>query len=255
VRENIFDRLRDSEYFLFVDFKREQLSRGPEHRGSLFCNQELVLASYLGLPVVAFVEAAIKPRDGLIGTIQANPKTFTDRAELPSLVREAVVAAGWDANWRNQLTVSSAGQPVIAVRRPEGRRAAYYHLQVTNQHRERPATFCRGYLTEVVNETTEAVILPCPVGTKWQGFVLPDALILPRSSHRLDLFHVDHDDPSRMRFNLFADYGGFVPEVQSGHVYRLACQVVSPDFPPAQASVRVEFRGQYNSLEVLDVET
>jgi hypothetical protein len=42
LKENIFPQLQDSEYFVFVDFKREKLvprhegKTGPKHRGSLF---------------------------------------------------------------------------------------------------------------------------------------------------------------------------------------------------------------------------
>jgi hypothetical protein len=51
LRENIFTSLRDSEYFLFVDFARERLLAGDgtalDCRGSLFSHQELAIASYL----------------------------------------------------------------------------------------------------------------------------------------------------------------------------------------------------------------
>ena len=46
IKEHIFERLGDSEYFLFVYFKRERV--GHDHCGSLFAHQELALASYLG---------------------------------------------------------------------------------------------------------------------------------------------------------------------------------------------------------------
>ena len=47
ITSNIFQKLRDSEYFIFIDFKRETLSgRKSEslHIGSLFTNQELAIA-------------------------------------------------------------------------------------------------------------------------------------------------------------------------------------------------------------------
>jgi len=36
IKEHIFEKLRNSEYFIFVDFKREELGTTGEHRGSLF---------------------------------------------------------------------------------------------------------------------------------------------------------------------------------------------------------------------------
>src|SRR6266571_4187938 len=49
LKENIFSQIENSEYFVFVDFKREQLVSNdpPMHRGSLFSHQELALASFL----------------------------------------------------------------------------------------------------------------------------------------------------------------------------------------------------------------
>src|SRR5438552_16045162 len=44
LKENIFSQLEKSEYFIFVDFKRERLMAADPaaHRGSLFAHQELV---------------------------------------------------------------------------------------------------------------------------------------------------------------------------------------------------------------------
>src|SRR2546425_642183 len=63
LKEEIFERLRAAEYFLFVDFKREGLVTGSPlsgffkkilHRGSLFTHQELAIAAYLDKEVIAF---------------------------------------------------------------------------------------------------------------------------------------------------------------------------------------------------------
>ena len=59
LKENIFNELSTSEYFVFIDFKREfiafdkeALSKSIEYRGSLFCHQELALASYLDILLI-----------------------------------------------------------------------------------------------------------------------------------------------------------------------------------------------------------
>jgi hypothetical protein len=56
LKENIFGQLNRSEYFLFVDFKREPLGKTGFHRGSLFSHQELAVASFLEIDVLAFQE-------------------------------------------------------------------------------------------------------------------------------------------------------------------------------------------------------
>lgn len=63
LKENIFSMLEKSEYILFIDFKREQLySSGKKiYRGSLFSNQELAIAAYLEISIIAFQEEEKPP--------------------------------------------------------------------------------------------------------------------------------------------------------------------------------------------------
>ena len=72
LKENIFARLRNSEYFVFVDFKREKPGRSQHCRGSLFSHQELAMASLFEIDVAAFQERGVKPLDGLIQLLQVN---------------------------------------------------------------------------------------------------------------------------------------------------------------------------------------
>jgi hypothetical protein len=49
-------QLETSDYFLFIDFKRERIRCPNIFRGSLFTNQELAIASFLGLESIVFQE-------------------------------------------------------------------------------------------------------------------------------------------------------------------------------------------------------
>jgi len=85
--------LAASEYFVFVDFKRERLNDTIECRGSLFSHQELAIASFLDLEVLAFQEAGVKQSDGIMGFLQANAISFTDRPlTAERYCRESAVA-------------------------------------------------------------------------------------------------------------------------------------------------------------------
>src|SRR6187399_2564429 len=72
LRENVFAQLESSEYFLFIDFRREKFLEGwaTACRGSLFSHQELALASYLEMPVIALQEEGVKRDDGIIRFLQ-----------------------------------------------------------------------------------------------------------------------------------------------------------------------------------------
>src|SRR6516162_668379 len=101
LKENIFERLRESEYFVFVDFKRERLgNKNPaQYRGSLFSHQELAIASYLEKPTLILQERGIKKLDGLLLCLQANIEPFTDRHHLPDIIGSKVQDRKWDPNW------------------------------------------------------------------------------------------------------------------------------------------------------------
>ena len=61
---NIFNFIKQSEYFVFIDFKRDELSDG-EYRGSLFVNQEIAISTFLGIQGVGFYEKGTK-REGIL---------------------------------------------------------------------------------------------------------------------------------------------------------------------------------------------
>ncbi|MDP9288186.1 MAG: hypothetical protein M3P08_08320 [Thermoproteota archaeon] len=103
--QNILPHLRDSEYFLFVDFRRERLmARGEEYRGSLFTNQELAIAIYLNKEIIAFQEEEIKKLDGMISAILANAIRFNEKERVVDKII-AEVGKKWITNWRNELIV------------------------------------------------------------------------------------------------------------------------------------------------------
>jgi hypothetical protein len=103
VKENIFRKLSNSEYFLFIDFKREKLADSDVCRGSLFSHQELAIATFLGHEVLAFQEEGVKKDDGVLRFIQANCIPFAKRTDLPATVLAKIKEKGWEATWRNEL--------------------------------------------------------------------------------------------------------------------------------------------------------
>jgi hypothetical protein len=70
----IFAYLKESEYFVFIDFKRERIKSGKfrlekkksnKFRGSLFVNQEIAIATFLKLQGIGFLEKGVK-REGIL---------------------------------------------------------------------------------------------------------------------------------------------------------------------------------------------
>lgn len=237
IKENIFYQLKTSEYFIFIDFKREQIivDKQKRYRGSLFCHQELALASYLDIPLIAFQEQGIIQRDGLMNFLQANSIPFTDRNLLPNVIADTIQQRGWDPLWKNQLLLErDPEQFVNATRLPENQLARFFHIRVRNLHPRKAAINCYGYIEHAYDISSGRDINIETIEFKWQGYTLPNAVIGPNSSRQLDAFYVFYETPTRLRFNLYTDFSGYVPRINGPGDFKFIFLVISENFPPAR---------------------
>jgi hypothetical protein len=221
LRENIFEQLRKSEYFLFVDFKRELLVDSEFCRGSLFSHQELAIASLLDIEVAAFQEKGVKPTDGLMQFLQTNTIQFIDKNLLPNAVADIVRQRGWNPSWRNEL-VLEAPQFVDNVRTYNVSGFAglgkFFHVNVRNRHREKLALNCCVYLESAIKRP----VLNIPLKTiefKWAGTRLPSVGIAAGTTRLFDAFHILYAEPHIVLFDVHTDSTEYIP---------LACPMTSP---------------------------
>jgi hypothetical protein len=233
VKENIFARLSESEYFLFIDFKRDQLENG-ECRGSLFSHQELAIAAYLNKEVISFQEKGVRRLDGIIAFLQTNSIEFTARDQLPELVVQEV-SARWQSNWRDQLQITRvAGQHSNArhlhPQFQQGRPVRYFHLEVVNDHHSKTAFNCYGYLEQIKNITTGKVINFDLVEYKWRGVTFQNVIIPYGNSRELDAFYVYNDQPSQLRLGSFSDSPDHIHVLSQPGDYELTFGVHSENF-------------------------
>jgi hypothetical protein len=253
LKENIFERLAQSEYFLFVDFKRELIA-GTEpalYRGSVFSQQELAVAAHLDIEVIAFQEEGVKPFEGILGFMQANCVRFRDRASLPTLVMGAVRERGWSANWKNALSIE--GNVDIhrnVVRLPEGSPADFYHLIIRNNHHYRTARNVYGYLERVADLTTGGQVDFEAAEFKWAGYTLPNATIPAQSTRKLDALWIPHSDPLAPRFNAFTDSTHFIPRLRGPGEWRLVYSAISDTVPGASREFRLYLDGSVGGVRL-----
>lgn len=197
--ENIFRKLEKAEYFIFIDFKREKLIRiddgkiqeKNEFRGSLFTNQELAIATFLGedIEVLGFQEEGVISQDGIIQYTQINPIKFRDRATLPNLVVEEVWKNEWKNNWRKELeisfqndfeTVGYVGQQRIP--------SNWYHLRIKNLNKRKVAKNCVGFIEKIRHIESGEIRKPTQVELKWKGIMSQSIYIAPEDERLLDAF-------------------------------------------------------------------
>ena len=246
--DNIFTRLRNSEYFVFIDFKRERLEGKADHWGSLFSHQELAIAAFLNVnAVVAFQEVGVKTDDGMLGPLQLNADQFTDRHNLLHVVADTIRQRHWSPNWRNELVLertptefSSAqvdynGQQLIA---------RFFHISVHNRHREKLATNCSVYLEKAIRLPATNIPLKT-VEFKWAGVQIPSVGIAPAGTREFDAFLILHQDPSQVRFNTFSDSIDYIPVFPTGPAeYELSYAVRSENFSPARGVFKLHLNAQ-----------
>lgn len=250
LKENIFEEISSSEYFLFIDFKREKLNNSDICRGSLFSHQELAVASFLDIPVVAFQECGAKFDDGILKILQANCTPFTDRNTLADLVVDKVTSAGWKSGWKNQLILErdSSCQYEDAFRLPEKKNARFFHITVRNLNPYKHARNCYAFLERVYNSNKKELIPTRSIEFKWAGYTLPNATILPGSSRYIDGFYVFHDLPTTPLFNLFADSSYFIPRIKGPGDYDLTYLVVSDNFRVVRSQFKLHLSDKLGDI-------
>jgi len=244
LKENVFKRLGESEYFLFIDFKRERLNFFGPRRGSLFSHQELAIAAYLGREVLAFQEEGLKTDDGLLRFIQANCIPFVDRHSLPNLIGTKVSTL-WRPDWRNELLIERRDEDFVDVDEVNDSwdPARFYHIRVRNPHKDRTARNCSAILEKITDVLTGEEYLFEIVELKWKGVSLPQVFIPPLHTRYLDAFHIlrSSEEVIHLPLNPFIiDYSGYAATLRPSGPVDLTYAVFSEGFPSAKATFRLQ---------------
>lgn len=264
VKENIFQRLSESEYFIFIDFKRERLFKQKngnfenigKHRGSLFSHQELAIATFLDIEALAFQEEGVKEDDGILKFIQANCIKFKDRHSLPDVIAEKVRERGWDPNWRNELLLERDEkdyQDVKYVDR-EYRPSRWYHIKVRNLHRQKIARDCVAYLEKIKNLSPGEEKFPELVEFKWKGVNSPRVAIPPKEFRYLDAFHFYYNSQNIIHLGInpfVVDFSGYYKlyELRGPGTFELTYVVFSENFSPARATFKLQLGKRLDDIK------
>jgi hypothetical protein len=255
IQEFVFDALKSSEYFILLDFKRERIGRTRFRRGSLFSHQELAIASFLGIELLAFRESEAK-LEGLLSFVGANAKIFDDRKLLPNIVaaavRDLVKTGKWSITWRNELLLERDSAQYADALWKNGDSGRYFQIMVRNRHRHKVARDCYVYL-EKATELDSGITIPLNTfELKWDGFVLPNVNVLPLQFRRFDAACVAHSMPGKLTFSMmFSDAAGLAPNIEGKGRYELTYVVLSSNFPPARASFILNLDSQLGSTTLL----
>lgn len=192
--ENIFKFLRQSEYFVFIDFKRGRINQ-KEFRGSLFVNQEIAIATFLRLEGMGFYQRGVK-REGILNYQIYNALPFEREKEIIRALEKET--QGWDVNSVDELKIMC--DPTITrnvrktIKKQKVGLADWYHLVVKNRHKGKRAFSCSGYVTRIKNLRNGKVHEIPTNELIWAGTGDIVVNIMADTKRELDAFHVVHDE-------------------------------------------------------------
>ena len=248
LRENIFAQLESSDYLVFVDFKREELSipnSKPAWRGSLFSHQELAIASYLEIPALVFQENGVKPLDGMLGAMQANAVPFTDKNLLPNAIADFVGERSRNGEWptdsKSILTLDVTDPPYTDALQTQMGMRRFYHIAVRNHHHRKAALYCSAHLDTILNEKTKQLTRPKTVEFKWSGTTISAVRIAPKTVREfdaVDFFLWPTIDP---QFAPLTDSPHYRPKLEGPGKYVLSFSVASQNFETTTRDFVLEY--------------
>jgi hypothetical protein len=268
VKENIFRRLSESEYFIFIDFKRERLFKlkngsfedTGKHRGSLFSHQELSIATFLDIQALCFQEKDLEEEGGILKFIQANCIKFTDRHLLPDVVVEKIRERGWSPNWRNELFLERDSKDFqdVGYVGGEDRPARYYHIKVKNLHHQKIARDCIAYLEKIKDNKGEEKTFEL-VEFKWKGVTTQRIAIPPKQFRYLDAFHIFHDSQNIVQLGInpfVVDFSGYYEyyKLEGPGTFELTYVVFTENFSPTRATFKLHIGNQLNEIRFYKME-
>ncbi len=235
---NIFSQIKNSEYFLFIDFKRHSSCPGR----SIYANQELAIAGFVDIDIIAFQEKGLTPEGMQKAAMQLNPKRFdlTDEEKFVQTVCDEVKSK-WSSNWKNKLEITDIeiDDNVPKITR---RFTKYYQLKVCNLHQNKDATNCFGYIDSIYDLDNKSEIKTRLVEIKWEGTIIPNIKILHQNHRRLDAFYYFKDDPFTICFSSFNDSPFNLQPISSTKNYKITFSITSDNFYKASKEVFCEFK-------------
>lgn len=248
LNSGIIGSLRDSDYYLFIDFPREPLNATGEYRGSLYTHQELAAAYILNLSPMILISHERVKNEGIKKFIVSNSPAFKTADEVPHLVQEAVSAAGWTPAFSRHMSVTLRLENPCRyfdhTTGPQGRQTRVLHGDVRNHRNDLPAkdTICRlAAITDAAGQRQS----PDTNLLKASGRNGYEHTIWPNSTCPFDLLRLDLSSPPHIYLHSSLDFVPRSPIVTSTGTVIFHYELLSEGFPLLPFSVEIVNTGNH----------
>jgi len=269
----IIEELESSDYYLFIDFKRENISCSKS-RGSLFTNQEFAIALYMNFDKTILLQEEGIEREGFLNyTSLTNIKPFSKKEDVLGMVKEMVESKKWDSNFSRHLIAELIGanqdtyysdhygycNPNPQAKCPLDKYKAktcsqtVFPCRISNRNPHREARGVRAILKEIKNPGSGRFILHVDGRyLKWAGHKECYEHVIPRNNGRnLDLFCICACAPLEVYLHEDNDAWPkkFVNNKESGELH-LTYSIFAEGFPKLEFTIKINLTNDINTTTV-----
>lgn len=246
VNSGIIGNLKNSDYYIFIDFRREKISCFKKiYRGSLFTNQELAIAYYLGFDNAIFFQQTGVKRDGLLNYMISNSTLFNDHTDVFNHVIEAVKARNWSPKYSRHLIASNLiWTKNIQYNDHSGNlyTGKVLNLDIKNLRNDLPA-FKSQIRLEYIQYNGNTILSPDKSPIKCSGQPGFEQAIWPDSHCAFSLLLQDSNNPGNIYLLSSLDISPKQPIITAAGTYLLYFSLLAENFPLLNISIELVHNG------------
>lgn len=233
--QNIYDNLRESEYFVCINFNRED-----SDFGSLFVQQELAIASFQNLPLVAFHEPGIKLR-GISKYLQVNSIEFSSVNDIMGNLDKKTKA--WDPKSKNQFSLVFGNEHLnVVIYNQNQLLSNWYHIIVENLSSLFSARNCYSFVESIYDLKNKKEIFgknEYKNGLVWAGTGIVTVNIPYGAKKDIDAIYTIQGSSSWIFQEINTSTIYKYPQLTDGK-YKIIYALHSDNFPSTRIELQVE---------------
>jgi hypothetical protein len=250
----IIGELKSSDYYLFINFRRDRLRLFPrrEYRGSLFANQELSIAYALAFEHMLMLNQKAVRREGVFQFMVSNIPDFTQYGDVLGLVQDAVQTAHWHSDYTRHLSIAGhyfTAQPFPYRDHTGERHIRALHVRIRNARPDRGAveTIVRLFnITDPVGNALQSPDRSQLKATRHPGY---SQTIWPNSEGTYDLLALDMQNQSHVYLLSELDVHPRAAIITQPGTWLLDYEVFSQGFPRLAFRVQLNLTGTHSSTQ------
>lgn len=251
VNKGIVNKLKESDYYIFINLKRERLYRKlwlKEYRGSLFTNQELAFVYILEFEHAIFLQQKGVILEGIGKYILSNAKTFEGLEEAIKIIESEIEERGWSPDYsRNLLVQYIRAFPHVPYKDDslfQHQLRQIYHIGVKNCRSDSVAVNVIAHLIEITPLGSNTFNYVDRTDLKWatqKGYIRN---IPPGETVPFDAFALDEQNPQNVYMHSLSDTYPRPPVINQIGRYLLHYQIYSENFPVTEVKIDLNLTGQ-----------